>query len=370
MKRCIFYLPYKLDDRGKGARMLRPRKMIQAFIDIGYEVYVIDGVSSERRKKIIEIKKQIEQGAKFDFMYAESHTEPTLLTDPNHLPTHPFLDFGFFKYVNDHRINIGLFYCDIYWKFDTYGNQLPVWKRKGALANYKYDILQYKKYLKKFYVPDMKMCEYLKEDKLTKIATELPPGAKNVFVEETDYEKRDFKVNPLCVFYVGGLGDHYQIIELVKAVYQTKDTKLIICCREPEWELEKEAFQQFLGERFMVVHKAGDELEPIYKQADICSLMFRDDKYREMAKPYKAYEYLAHEKPVLSTKGTAIGSFVEENNIGWNIEYEEKAISTVLQQIIDNKQELVSRIDNCKFVKQKNLWTSRAEQVVDDLTRG
>ena len=97
MKKCIFYLPYKLDEDAMGARMMRPRKMIQAFTDIGYEVAIITGTSLERRPLIRKIKNKIKEGERFDFMYTEAHTEPTLLTDPHHLPTHPFLDFGFFK---------------------------------------------------------------------------------------------------------------------------------------------------------------------------------------------------------------------------------------------------------------------------------
>ena len=191
-KRCIFYLPYKLDADGKGARMLRPRKMIQAFEDIGYKVSVIEGVSSVRRKKIKEIKRKIRHGQKYDFMYTESHTEPTLLTDPNHLPTHPFLDYGFFSFVRKHGIKIGLFYCDIYWKFDNYGLELPKWKKQGALWSYRYDIRQYKKYLSKFYIADRKICSYLKEDKLTAIARELPPGAENISVPRRSYQNRKF----------------------------------------------------------------------------------------------------------------------------------------------------------------------------------
>ena len=103
MKQCIFYLPYKLEEHGAGARMMRPRKMAQAFRDIGYEVAMISGVSSSRRKQIHDVKKRIAAGEKFDFLYMEASTEPTLLTDPGHLPTHPFLDYGFLEYVRKHE---------------------------------------------------------------------------------------------------------------------------------------------------------------------------------------------------------------------------------------------------------------------------
>ena len=145
MQKCIFYLPYKLEPHGLGARMLRPRKMIKAFREIGYEVFVISGFSGERKKRIQEIKNRISNGEKYDFMYTESSTMPTLLTDPHHFPLHPFFDFDFFEYIKSQGIKIGLFYCDIYWKFDTYGTDLPWWKKQAALKCYGYDIAQYKK---------------------------------------------------------------------------------------------------------------------------------------------------------------------------------------------------------------------------------
>ena len=367
MKKCIFYLPYKLDEHGAGARMLRPRKMIQAFCDIGYDVFVIEGVSTTRRRQIREIKKRIRNGEKYDFMYTESHTEPTLLTDPNHLPTHPFMDFSFFRFVREHGIKIGLFYCDIYWKFDTYGAELPKWKKLGALINYRYDINQYKKYLNQFYVADMKVFFYLKENKLSVIAKELPPGAEDIKVKNRSYEYRNFNTQPLSIFYVGGLGNQYQIVELIKAIQQTEQTKLIVCCREAEWEKEKDKIEPYLCERVKIIHKKSEELKALYEESDICSLLFKNDIYIEMAKPFKAYEYLAHEIPVLSTKGTGIGAFVEENDIGWNIEYEAEAISNTLKEILSDPAVIERKRNNCKIVKNNNLWTTRAQQVASDL---
>lgn len=370
MKRCIFYLPYKLDEQGMGARMLRPRKMIKAFEDIGYDVFVITGVSSSRRVLIKELKQKIKSGEKYDFMYTESHTEPTLLTNPNHLPTHPFLDFGFFHYICSCGIPIGLFYCDIYWKFDSYGKDLPAWKKKSALFSYRYDIKQYKKYLSRFYVPDMKICSYIKENKLTEIAGELPPGADEIEVlEQVDKQKqsRNFNEKLLTLFYVGGIGAHYQIVDLVKAVQKTMNVRMILCCREQEWKKEKENYEPYMCDRIQVIHKSSDELEPYYQEADICSLLFQNNEYIQFAKPFKAYEYLAHEKPVLSTVGTAIGEFVEKNDIGWNIEFNADTIAEVLESIIKDPSILDKKRRNCAETKKKNLWTSRAEQVVQDL---
>lgn len=369
MKKCIFYLPYKLDDHASGARMLRPRKMIQAFRDIGYEVFVIEGTSRIRRQLIEQVKQRINSGDKYDFMYSESHTEPTLLTNPNHMPTHPFLDFGFFRYVKKQGIPIGLFYCDIYWKFESYGTELPAWKRLGALLCYRYDIRQYQKYLDRFYVPDTKVCDYLQCDSLTAIADELLPGCDDLKVNrktETDCEDRN---QHLHIFYVGGLGSQYKISELLKAILPLKDITMTICCREWEWEAERKLLEPLITDRVQVVHRNSGELEDLYAQADICSLMFEGGVYRQMAKPFKAFEYLAHEKPSLVTEGTAIGEFVRKNQIGWVVPFTSIDIEKSLKDILTHPEELKLKSDNCTAVKKQNLWSCRADKVVRDLVK-
>ncbi len=367
MKRCIVYIPYELDPSAARARMVRPRKMIQAFKDIGYEVLAITGYAAERKKGISEVKQMIRSGIRFDFMYSEASTMPTLLTEPHHLPTHPFLDFGFFSYLKKQNIPIGLFYPDAYWKFDTYGKELPAWKRFSALKNYELDLREYEKYLDRFYVPSKKIAEILNSKRLYEVAEELPPGSDDLNVPPKSYEKRDFVKDPLTVFYVGGIGNHYQIGELVSAVAKTPSAKLILCCRKEEWEKEKNNFEASINERIEVIHKSGAELEPYYEQTDICSLLFKKDNYMEMAKPVKAYEYLAHELPVIATEGTGIGDYVKETGIGWTVEYTAEAISQQLLCCIDNPQLLQETEQRCKEAKQQNTWKSRAKQVARDM---
>ncbi len=109
-KRCIFHIPNKLDEKSLSGSQVRPRMMIQAFKDIGYDVDVVMGYGKERKKSINIIKNNIKSGIKYDFLYSESSTMPTLLTEKNHLPLYPNLDFGFFKFCKNHGIKIGLFY--------------------------------------------------------------------------------------------------------------------------------------------------------------------------------------------------------------------------------------------------------------------
>ena len=115
-KRCIFHLPFTPDpvNRPSGTN-IRPGKMLQGFKDRGYDVFEIVGESNRRAERIREAKKLIRDGAIFDFVYSESETMPTMLTDKDHLPRHPFMDFSFMRFCRSRGIPVGLFYRDAYW---------------------------------------------------------------------------------------------------------------------------------------------------------------------------------------------------------------------------------------------------------------
>ena len=125
LKNMIFHIPMQIDPKMQSGSQVRPHNMIQAFKNIGYNVDVVMGYVKNRKKQIAKIKENINNGVKYDFLYSESSTMPTTLTEKNHLPIAPFLDFDFFKFCKQYGIKIGLFYRDIHWKFEQYKKQTP-----------------------------------------------------------------------------------------------------------------------------------------------------------------------------------------------------------------------------------------------------
>ena len=366
-RNCIFFLPYPLERTGNRARQLRPRKMLEAFRAIGYKIYTIHGYAEQRKHKIWKLKKMIEEGTKFDFMYAECNTEPLRLSEPNHLPMHPGLDFGFFRYLKEKGIPIGLFYCDIYWKFPVYREAVSGIKYRMAIHEYQRDLKEYEKYLTRFYVPDLKMCDYIGREKITALAEALPPGADEMDVPEHSDKGRVFHDKPLEIFYVGGILNHYRIDTLLAAAKELEDVRITICCRKEEWEKKKAELEPLLSERVEIIHKNEDELAPYYEKADIGSLLFENGEYWGLAQPVKAYEYLANELPVLVTADTAIGRFVESVGYGWSIPCEENAIRGQLLSIMADPEQLDYRRALARENKTAHLWTARASQVVQGL---
>ena len=167
---------------------------------------------------------------------------------------------------------------------------------------------------------------------------------------------------------MGGLGEQYQLIELAAAVSEVENCRLTLCCRKDEWEKEKNNYGKYLRGNIDIVHRSGKELEDFYFRADICSLMFKPDIYREMAIPYKSFEYLAHGKPVFASQGTAIGDFVGKNDIGWVLDYGRNQIKKQLQELIDFPELIDEKRKSCLKVREQNTWEVRAKKIEEDLS--
>ena len=88
-KRCIFHIPNYIDKTSKSGSSVRPQMMIKAFEEIGYHVDYVMGYGKERKSQIEKIKRNIRNGVKYEFLYAENSTTPTLLTEKNHIPKYP-----------------------------------------------------------------------------------------------------------------------------------------------------------------------------------------------------------------------------------------------------------------------------------------
>ena len=369
-RNCIFHIPNKLDKNGKSGSQIRPRKMKRALEEIGYEVDEIQGSGHERKEAIRRIKGKIREGIHYDFLYSESSTMPTLLTEKHHMPTYPFLDFGFFKFCKKHGIPIGLFYRDVYWKFDVYAKSVPLYQRLFSIPMYKYDLKKYDQLLDILYLPSLRMKTLLSECRM--ICTKaLPPGA--VFSNELVEKKQDYylkrrKDDKIKLFYVGGVSGLYDIGMILKTICERDDIEIIVCCKENEWNNEKERYKNYLTDNVKVVHVTGEGLEKYYLWADICCCYFEASGYRDMAVPIKLFEYIGHITPIIATDGTEAGRMVEQADIGWTIPYREQDFTALLDHIISHPKELFEKHINMLECLKQNTWEQRAWQVKDDLT--
>lgn len=364
-KRCIFHVPNYIDKASKSGSNVRPQMMIKAFEENGYIVDYVMGYGKDRKNQISKIKENIKNGMKYDFLYAENATTPTLLTEKNHLPRYPLLDFGFFKYCKKHGIKIGLFYRDIYWKFPIYAKEVSLPKRLVSIPMFQYDLKKYKQLVDILYLPSERMKKYLGISIRSK---ELPPGCNEIDISKLECNvSKEQENKPIKLFYVGGIGDLYDLTELLKTVSEVEFAELTVCCREAEWEARKEYYQPYLNDRVQIVHASGEGLKQYYEEADICMLFFESEEYRSFAMPIKLFEYLGNNKPIIATNNTAAGEFVEKNKVGWKIPFDSLSLKQVLEDVHDNTEQLSVLKKNIKNAIVSNTWRKRAEEVAKDL---
>ena len=351
----------KINSSHPSGSQIRPVKMLEAFKSLGCEVDVVMGTGKDRRQQIKQIKQKIKEGKRYDFVYSESSTYPTMFAyGVKDAFMYPLLDFSFFSFCKKNSIPIGLFYRDIYWKFPKMINK-PFIKKLFLNIMHRFDLLVYQKYIDVLYLPSKKMGEYLNFNfEPIKL---LPPGAVD------DYFAEPMKTNNnLNIFYVGGIGGHYKMHKLLKVVGDFPNVSLTICCREKDWQLNGDSYNQLLKSNLNVVHVNGNDLIPFYEKADLVSLFWENSEYMDFAMPVKLFEYLAHKKPIIATAGTEAGNFVKDNGAGWVIPYDENALKELLNQIKENPEILIEKINNIYNILPMNTWKSRALQVCKDLS--
>lgn len=363
--RCIFHVPFPLKDDLFSGSSVRPIRILNAFKKIGYEVEVVSGYGEERKKNIKRIKEEIKQGIKFDFLYSESSTMPTTLTEKRHFPVYPFLDYSFFSYCRRRRIPIGLFYRDIYWRFDCYKKRVQWWKRVVTIPCYWLDLFCYRKLVDVLFLPDLKMKTYMKGlfisfDEVPFFS--LPPGVSPNF-KKIKKSKRE-----LVLIYVGGIiPPLYDLNSLLTTLSEINNpqikVELILCCRNEEWKEVKNLYSPLIKGYVKVYHKSSKELAVLYARSDVGILFFPPHIYRRFAMPVKLFEYISHGKPVIVNENTAVANFIKKNNIGWVLPYDSSKLVKLLYHLCNNRDEIKEKQKNIIKCALENTWTKRAEFV-------
>ena len=117
-----------------------------------------------------------------------------------------------------------------------------------------------------------------------------------------------------------------------------------------------------------ILHKQPEELPELYAAADLFSLFFHTD-YWEFAVPFKLFEAVSYQVPLLAAEGTWCGKFVHENRIGFELPHRTDELIRVLNQIHDNPIVLQDFRENLRRLAPQHTWESRARKVADELTK-
>ncbi|SIN78814.1 Glycosyltransferase involved in cell wall bisynthesis [Acetomicrobium flavidum] len=359
----VFHHPFPIVDNGRSGSQVRPYQMLQAFRALGYDVELVAGYAKERKQQANMVREQLSKGRKFSFVYSESTSMPTLLTEPNHFPITPKIDFGLFSTMKAAGIPIGLYYRDIHWKFEVYKKQVSWYKRIVAIQFYKYDWMMYKKTVDVLFVPSYSMAKVLPTSWSEERLGVLPPGC--IVHNSTNHK---LKTSDLHLFYVGGvMPPTYNLKPMIDLAKSEPNIRLTICCRLKEWEKVKEYYCIGDNARVSIVHASGDELAKFYEQADLFLLLWTPYSYLDFAVPVKLLESLGYGLPVLTTAGTEAARFVAANNIGWVVNNVDEA-RHLLRWLRDNPAELVKKRRQVMQIREQHTWLERPKTAAKILT--
>ena len=361
----IFHAPFPLQPGRLAASILRPLAMRQAFADLGYRVMEVTGYAAQRRQAMRRVRAAIAAGAAPAFVYGENATIPNALTEPRHLPPHPLLDLSFFRDCQRAGVPVGIFYRDVYWRFPQFRKGINPILEAGLQATYRGELLAYQRLGIHLFLPSRAMgrhIPFLTPERASALPAVEAGGGSRPTVGAPDAEDLD-------LLFVGVLQDNYRLDACLRAVSQTPGTRVTLCVRQETWEETREHYAPLLpAGRADVVHRSGSELLPLYERADLGVLFTEPNPYWAFAVPYKLYEYLAHELPVIAVRGTQTGRLVQEMGIGWVLEYDAGALSALLRHLREAPEEIEAVRRRMREVLPSQTWQARARQVAEELT--
>lgn len=360
----IFHYPLPIEENGTSGSQIRPRYMLNAFRQLGYQVEVVAGYARERQRAISHIKNLIRMGCNVAFIYSESSTMPTLLTEPHHLPIYPFLDFGFFKWAKQLDIPIGLFYRDVFWRFSLYRKRVPWIKRAIAIPFYHYDWLQYTRFVDHLFLPSLLMKRALPGNWPDDRVSALPPGCE---IHDSPCVKPEVvSLEKVRLLYVGGVTPPlYDLRDMVSVVRTLSQTELTIICRVDEWRQAKDYYGSG-DSRIKIVHASGEDLKNYYYCADLFIFVRAPYPYLDFAMPVKMFEALGFGLPIITNSGTAAARFIEEEDVGWVVSSANE-LRALLAFLTVNPNLIAEKRERTRVVRKRHTWLARASQVVSIL---
>jgi glycosyltransferase involved in cell wall biosynthesis len=334
--------------------------MLRGFRQAGADVVVVDGFGRQRAASMRSIARAAARGDRFDIVYGEHTTMPTILADPGHLPVRPLADARFLRALRRHGTRVGMFYRDVQWRFEPYRQRTAPAKRYPALVAYRLEVAALRHLVDALFLPSRDMAEYLPGWAGDPRVVPLPPGSDRLDLPWSPTRGR------LALLYVGGVRPPvYDLRPLLDAVVANSRTSLTVCCPASE-SAELAAWSGC--DRIVVVHEHGEELAARYQACDVSCLVYPPDPYRGFAMPIKLFESVGAGRPILAADNDMAGRFVAEHGLGWAGPLDELA-GTVARLERDSTE--IARVRAAVLAQQaEHTWQARAEAVAEHLLTG
>lgn len=350
----VFHAPFDIPASANSASRVRPRMMREAF-RATHRVIDLSGSPKDRANAYHELRALVRVGVRPLFAYSENSTQPNVFASPKADGIVPGLETRIFRYLKKRGIPFGQFYRDVYWKFtDKTGTRTGIRAAIYAAA-YKYDLKVLESTGAHVFLPSLPMADYLPE--LSRVS-ELPPGSEPV---ESSLPE------PLNLLYVGGLGPHYRLHLLVRAMGAHPNVTLTLCVPGANWQSMKAEYEP-LPSNVVVRHESGEGLRQLYDEATAGVIFVEPDDYWGFAVPMKYFEYQAHGKAVIATAGTYAAELVTASGIGEAIEHTPHAVNDLLARWESQPELVHGYAEVAREERHAHTWARRAQTVAHTLT--
>lgn len=357
-KKMIFHSPIDIFQPGKSGDFVRPRCMYEAFRAIGYEVRLICGNSTARRRAFEELL--TEDLTQYAFFYSELSSRSLYITDEDRRPRAFFLDFAFIRRIASKKIPVAFFYRDIHWRFrnDTVASR-RLWSRPITYALHLIELYQIYRIATKIYIPSLLMGEAIPCPK-NKFSA-LPPAGDEKEIKHIREEYLQRKT--LKLFYVGGCtGSLYNLSEMLASVSKARNVELTICTRRSEWL--KTNYE--LSSNVNVIFLQGDEMRREMRNHEISMMYYPPNPYRKFAIPVKLYESICEGIPVISDGHSYLSDIIRQENMGWIADSQEN-LTELLNTLSAQKGHVYDMALKTTESAKLNTWAVRARKVECEL---
>ena len=358
--KVLFIMHKDLDAEADSGSSVRPKKMIEAFRSIGYDLLILEGLQNrvfERHQSVTKLRSLLKaKHTEFAFCYIEPPAGPLFC------PT----DLSLLKDLRKLNIPTGLFYRDAYYLYpEYYGND---GRLKEALLQYmsKRDFKVFSNTCDVIFTPS---------DSFSKLVNfpnrmiALPPACSVGSIEANTPQGKE-----VTAIFVGSADKWYGAfltLDAFKAVNESGVTApLIFICPEGQWSNIDESYRALESEPWLeVMHLSGDQLNDQYKKADYAILPYLQTPYNDIAMPVKLFEYISFQKPIITTNCTDKANFIKRWNIGVVAEDNVPDFAQAIKQMIYDEQKFGEFKRNLPQALVENTWEARAETVTAELEK-
>jgi glycosyltransferase involved in cell wall biosynthesis len=263
-----------------------------------------------------------------------------------------------FRFLKKKQVPIGIFYRDVYWKFDEL-YPLKGIKKKIMQMIYHLEEKFYEKYVDVIFLPSLEMGKYVGID-LPKYA--LPPGGKELVPKKAETQKERFHA-----IYVGGLKHpDYGLPLMLDTLEKMKQLEIpvdfTIVCREEEYAgIPENVKERIRALGIDVQHKSGNELEQLYKRMDFALIPRAKTRYNDFSVPMKLVDYLSHRLPIVATNCSAQEEMIESGPYGVICEANPDSMLQAIEKMKENLSIYQKNIEETFL--QKHSWIARVEEV-------